>query len=635
MTHIRNIQALDVNSVKSKVTEGFASVFISDAKQNEIINSIYEANDKMKDANSSIDGANDELVKADKAQAEAGEKTNDAKSQENSAKTQGEGVSENSIFQQRSTVENLGQKAEGQEQTIQNSHAEADQITQAVTQEAENTNQRLDANSSEIERLISESEAAAAEIESLQNGQNDGTGEGTSSAYSLSTGAEIQQKQQNQALNTGSNIEAQVASQMSIIQNNDSQIGAITSQASSIQQPFMQNIEQNSSQISQMQSSVDSANAEGEEAKSGIQQTLDVVGQIATVGDAMDTAGQVLNAVGIGLQATGVTTTVTGGAVTGTGGVLTGIGAGLTALGVPLCAFFGAGAPVVAGGSTTTAGGVTTTATGGTVIGAGSALNATGKAINVTAKGLSTAGKGIKIATTATQTVANAVEGKWDKALTSAAGFAVSTAAALNSFKGLSSATGGKFEKIANFTKQHQSIINKAYVAGNTVKDGFNTLKDIATGASLEQIAADGFSAISYATGFSDSDKMSNIGDITNGISGMAVTLRDVKDPNASSIDVAFDVMSTLSSFDAASARHKASEIESNLADSSKTYTNEERAQMKAQSARLRKAAQSESQYFKVNGKAQNVYDRWFKASGTEAGSAPVVGPVLDDGDAS
>lgn len=636
MTHISNIQALDVNSVKSKVTEGFASFFISDAKQNEIMNSIFAARDKMNDANNNIDNANNELVKADTAQAEAGEKTDDAKTEEGNAKSKGEGTSEDSVSQHKTSVENSGQQADSSTQTIQNSQTQVEQTTQAVTQEVERTNQQLDSTSSQIQALILQSEAAAAEIENLQNGQNDGTGAGTSSAYSLSTGAQIQQQQQQSQSAIGTpDIEAQVASQMSIIQNNNGQIGLLTSQAAAMQQPLTQNINQNTAQITQAQSSAESSKVNGENAKSGIQQTLDVVGHIATVGDALDTAGNVLNAVGVGLQAAGVTTTATGGGVTATGGVLTGIGAGLTALGVPLCAFFGAGAPVVAGGSTTSAGGVTTTATGGTVIGAGGTLTSTGSAINATAKGLSTTGKAIKVATSATQTVANAAEGKWDKALTSAASLAVSSAATLNSFKGLSSATGGKFEQIANFTKQHQDIINKASIVGNTLKDGINTVKDIAEGASIEEIAADGFSAISYATGFGSSDRMSNIGDITRGLSSVAATIRDAKDPNASAVDLVFDSMSTLASFDAASARNKASEIERDLADTTKDYTDEQRAQMKAQAEYYRKAAQSESVFYKVSGKAQNIYDRWIKPSGTESGPVPVTAPVLDDGQTS
>ena len=125
---------------------------------------------------------------------------------------------------------------------------------------------------------------------------------------------------------------------------------------------------------------------------------------------------------------------------------------------------------------------------------------------------------------------------------------------------------------------------------------------------------------------------MANLGDITNGLSGAAAAIRDAKDPNASAIDVVFDSMTALASLDAASARNKASEIERDLQDGSKTYTEEQRTQMKAQAEYYRKAAQTESEFYKLNGKAQNVYDRWVKPSGTESGPVPVTAPVLDDG---
>ena len=593
MTHINNVQSLNVAEIKGKVTEGFASVFISDAKQNEIMNSIFAADKKMKEANHNIDGANDELVKADAAQNEADSKKTDAASDENEAKSkQSSAPTEENVGERRSAAEQSGTQADAQSHAIQASMGSIENASSTATQNGQTAGANIDGHGTQIQSLLASSEAAAAEIEALQNQHNDGTGVGTSSAYSLSTGAEIEAEQANGQNHDGEDVGAQVDAKLSVISSNASQIDTLTNQAASEQQSAQSAISQATKSAEAERATAEQAKTEGETANKNLNEVLDFTKQVATVGDLLDTTGTVLNAVGVGLQAAGVTTTATGGAVTVTGGVLTGLGAGLTALGVPLCAFFGAGAPVVAGGSTTTAGGATTTATGGTVTTAGVSLNSAGTAINATAKGLNTAGKGLKIATTATNGVVHGMQGKWDKVIQDSAGFAVNLAGTTSALGGLGKTLDGKLSTVTKFASEHKFLLTNTQNIANAVKDGVKTYQDVRDGKDIGQIAVDGLSAVSYGTGAAGLD---NISDITNGISYGIATAKDAADGNF--VDAGFNAMSALSSGDAVHARHVGNE----------------------------KAADAESNFYKFSGKLQNIYDNWIKPEDNKPSSAPLI----------
>ena len=607
MTHINNVQGLNVSEIKSKVTEGFASLFISNEKQNEIINSIYEADKKMHKANDNINSANDELVKADDAKCDAEIKKTNASSNANEAKSkQNNAPTEYTVEQRRTCVEAQGANADGQTQAIQQSQMTVEEASSNANQSAASTITELDSHNAEIQALISSSENAAAEIEALQNQNNDGTGVGTSSAYSLTTGAEIEEQKANGKAQAqeGEDVGAKVDAKLSVIDSNAGKIDSLTSQAASAQETAQNEITQAAQNAEAEKATADQAQNEAGQSKSDLNQVLDFTKQVATVGDALDAAGTVLNAVGVGLQAAGVTTTATGGAVTATGGVLTGLGAGLTALGIPLCAFFGAGAPVVAGGSTTTAGGATTAATGGTVTTAGVSLNSAGTAINATAKGLQATGKGLKIATTATNGVVHGMQGKWDKVIQDAAGFTVNVAGTTSALGGLGKNLNGKFTTITEFAKTHKNLLANTQNIANAVKDSVKTYQDIRDGKDISQIAIDGLSAVSRGTSAAGFD---NISDITNSVSYGIAAAKDAS--NGEFVDAGFNALSALAAGDAVHTRQMANRAE-NGSDLSKY---------------LNGATDAESNFYKFNGKVQNVYDNWFKPEDSEPTSAPLI----------
>jgi len=634
MTHIENVGSLDVKTVKSKVTEGIASWFISDAREAEIMNSIYEADRQMRGANDKIDGANDELVKSDEAMADAENQSGDAKTQENDAKSKKDESANGKVSQQQSAGENYSQQATSRTQAIQGAQQDVEQTNANITQNAAAQNSSIDGYGANVESLMAASAAAADEIDNLQNQNNDGTGVGTSSAYSLSTGFEIQQQSENPTQGAGqNNVQSRIAAQMSIIQGNDAQIGALIGQAGAAQQQTIQSIEQGTAQVQQQEAMANEAASEGNQAKNGIQQALDVVDKVHTAADALDVAGSVLNGVGVGLNAAGTVTSVTGGAVTGTGAVLTGVGAGLTALGVPLCAFFGAGAPVVAAGGTTTAGGGTTTATGGTVIGAGQGLIATGQTISTVGKGLSTSAKAIKVATTATSTGLHVAEGNWDKAITSATSFVVMTASTTSSLASLSKATGGKFEKVANFAENHKALLQRTSAIAQSANDVHSVVNDIKDGASAETIAAHGLSALSFATGVSSSDRMANAGDILNGMSYTAAVIDDVKDPNKGISYAIFDATNAIGSYGAAGARSNKDQRIGKILDKGFSTENDVRYVRREISAvQSGSDVDAASNFFMLNGKIQKVYGKWFAPEKPEATRVPIDAPIVDDG---
>ena len=609
--HIGKIEALDVASIENKISKGAASLFISDERQEEIINSIHEAASEMEHANQEIDVANDKLTSSDSLISDGESKTTDAKSSSQKAQNmQNSAPSESEISVFATNAESSASFADTQDMTIQQAQGQVE-LVNANLQSQEGVTSGLDTAAGQASALMNSSASIAAEIDELQNDGNDGTGVGTSSAYSLKTAVEaeeIKQKEQNK----GNDNTLKADAKLSQIQANASQADMIMAQAAMTGAAIQASTQQGSQAIIQQQPVSDSVTASGEQEKSGLDQTMEVTKKIAGVGSAMDTAGTVLNAVGVGLQAAGVTTVATGGAVTTTGGVLSGIGAGLTALGAPLCAVFGAGVPIVAAGGTTTAGGATTTATGGTVMTVGGTLNGTGKAINVTAKSLTTAGKAIKIGTNAAQTVVNAAQGKWDKAITSAASLAVSTTSTMKSVSALSKATDGKLEKIADFVDSHKNIVDKAMTAAYVVKDGTSVVNDIKNGDVVGAIA-DATSAISFGTGFIDGNNTAAIiGDVANGISGAAAAYNDAKN-GADGFDIAMDVASSLANFDAAGARASGRDFEIVTDKGEKIVS----------------ATDKESNFFKTAGTARSAYDA-LKSEGKKSKAPdPITGHDL------
>ena len=523
MADLQIPQNINAKKLIEDATIGFGLVHVlSDSEEASIFKAerdIKSAQGEVRDANSEVNAAEDKQKSAEAEGNDAQTKQQDGESESKSGPTQdnveAKGNDASSIAHASQTrsqsmvtsSENLSRASSVFENMIATSTGNIDGFSIEITSIQQQNQSLMEQNRALMEQMAQESTF-------------DGTGSGTSSAYSLSTATEVEEQQARnpQVMQGGqgssSNLQATIEANNAQIEANGSKADGLSQQA----QAEEQNVDAQTSQAQATVQEHEAAAADAQNNNESEQSTLQTIGEYAqtasNLGGTIDGIGDAVRVAGIGVTAAGTALATTGGAVGVTGATVTGIGAAITAVGAPLCALFGIGVPIVGAGGTTTGSGVATTTTGGTVAGTGTGLVGTGQTIERVGDGISMVGNGLKLAGDATTVGVKVAEGDVMGAVQATAN-AVSSAAAFSS-------------TIAS-SDNIKGICEKVYNGASAVREGISAYQSAENG-DIAGAIAHGVSTVGFGFGASDYKYKRAVSDFSNGISAATGAVQSAAD---------------------------------------------------------------------------------------------------------
>lgn len=484
-------QSIDAKALIKKATM-FGHCFIDDETQSEIFGAekdIKKAQGDVKKADGDVTSAENEKRKAETQSSEAQSKQKSGESESQSAPTK------ESVGEQGAQAESIMTATKSRSQAMTDAGNSAKQQNSVFSNMLDGEMGKIDGFSVEITSLSSENQALMAENQALneqirQESSFDGTGSGKSSAYSLSTGAEIAEQEAAQAAqgstatSGSSQAQAKIDSNNAKIEANGAKTQELTQQAQAEQQTVEGEKSTAQSQLQQQQASAEAAKAENDNSNGKLQKIGEYAELASNIGGTIDAVGDAVKVAGVAVSTAGGVLTATGTAVGITGGTLTATGGAITLIGAPLCALFGIGVPIVGAGGATTGSGIGVAATGGTVGGTGASLLSTGATVKKVGDGISVAGNVLKAAGDGTTAYVRAAQGD-------VAGAVQATMGAISSISSSVSSIGGSSEKIA-------SAVNKVVNGAAAVTSGISAYQAAKSGDKAAA-TANGISALSYA----------------------------------------------------------------------------------------------------------------------------------------